>query len=64
MEQNSADKSDGSCCALCGQYFKDPKKDDKGRSLGIYVHNKPVVCKACWYDKCRYPIAEVDTFLL
>ena len=52
---------DGSCCELCGQYFKHPYKK------GIYTHKYPVVCWECWDDLSEderkdYQRAEVKTF--
>ena len=43
MGQIAEDMQDGSCCTLCGQYFKHPNG-------GIYVHDYPVVCWDCWGD--------------
>jgi hypothetical protein len=38
------DMVDGSCCQLCGQYFKDPNDQS------LYTHGYPVVCWECWDD--------------
>ena len=61
MGQLAEDILDGSCCELCGQYFK---HSDEG---GIHCHEKPVVCWDCWKDltkeeKKSHQRAEVKTF--
>ena len=43
MGEIAEDMHDGSCCELCGQYFKHPKG-------GIYTHGYPVVCNDCWTE--------------
>lgn len=43
MGEIAEDFLDGSCCSLCGVYFKHPKG-------GIYVHEYPVVCEGCYKD--------------
>lgn len=63
IERNNSDILDGSCCVIWGQYFKHPDKVEKGRSLGIYTHKYPVACKRCWTSNCKYPMAEVDTYV-
>ncbi len=60
MGQIAEDMLDGSCCQLCGQYFKHPK-------AGIYVHDEEVVCFDCWKDlteeeKKLHKKADVKTF--
>lgn len=61
MGQIAEDMTDGSCCELCGQYFKDPKSGD------IYTHEHPVVCWDCWDELSKeerkdYVRARVKTF--
>ncbi|MDD4970734.1 MAG: hypothetical protein PHT07_15010 [Paludibacter sp.] len=63
MGEIAEDMLDGSCCSLCGQYFEHPQKDlETFRSVGIYVHEYPVACWACWTPGCGYEKAEVKTF--
>ncbi len=62
MGQIAEDMIDGSCCSLCGQYFQHPKKDKSGESIGIYVHEYPVLCWDCWESDSEIPKAEVETF--
>lgn len=62
MGEISEDMLDGSCCELCGQYFRHPYHDD-----WIYVHEYPVVCWDCWRELSKqerklYQKAEVETF--
>lgn len=56
MGEIAEDMIDGTMCSLCGQYFKNPKKDE------LYTHGYPVACKECWTQDCGYQEAEVDTF--
>ena len=55
MGQIADDMIEGRCCALCGQYFKNPKKNE------IYEHGYPVTCWDCWEEDCGYQRAEVKT---
>jgi hypothetical protein len=57
MGEIADDIIDGSCCALCGQYFT----NDGGKTL--YDHGYPVACKECWTPDCGYEEAdeEVET---
>lgn len=60
MGQIAEDMLDGSCCDLCGCYFKNPKG-------GIYVHETPTTCLDCWDDlteeeKKQHKKADVKTF--
>ena len=60
MGKISEDIKDGSCCSLCGMYFKQPKNN------GIYVHGHPVVWWDCWKeldktDKRIHQRSEVKT---
>jgi hypothetical protein len=55
--QITEDMIDGSCCALCGQYFEHPKDAE-----AIYVHEYPVACWDCYEKDCGYQKAEVKTF--
>ena len=58
MGQIAEDMLDGSCCALCGCYFKHP-----GYHEAIYTHEYPVACHDCYTDDCGYQKAEVkETF--
>jgi len=59
MGEIADDMVDGTCCALCGQYFKDPEKENMS-----YTHGYPVVCWDCWDDYCKgnHIKAEVETF--
>ena len=62
MGEISEDMLDGSCCELCGQYFRHPDYDDS-----IYVHENPVVCWDCWRELSKqerklYQKAKVETF--
>lgn len=57
MGEMAEDILDGSCCALCGCYFKHPKKENEG-----YSHGYPVACKDCWEPDCGYGKADVETF--
>jgi hypothetical protein len=67
MGEIAEDMIDGTCCSLCGCYFRHPKKDPKtGESIGIYTHGYPVVCLDCWDDLTNYDRqfvrkAEVET---
>ena len=63
MREIAEDILDGSCCALCRCYFKHPKKNKFGDSVGIYVHEYPVACKECWTTDCGYQKCDdVETF--
>jgi hypothetical protein len=67
MGQITEDIIDGSCCSECQCYFEHPKKDNKGKSVGIYVHDYPVVCWDCWdeltaEEKTDNTKADVKTF--
>lgn len=42
MGEISEDMYDGTCCSLCGQYFKDPNTEE------LYTHGYAVVCNECW----------------
>jgi hypothetical protein len=54
MGEIAEDMIDGSCCSLCGQYFR--------LGTGIYVHEYPVACYDCWEPDCGYQKADVKTF--
>lgn len=43
MGQNAEDILDGTCCDICGAYFKDKTKEDT-----LYTHEYPVTCWDCW----------------
>ena len=62
MGEIAEDMLDGSMCSLCGCYFEHDIKDDKGKSIGIYVHEKPVACWDCYELDCGFDKAEVKTF--
>lgn len=57
MGEIAEDMLDGSCCSLCGCYFKYPEEED-----WIYTHEYPVACKDCWEVDCGFLEADVDTF--
>jgi len=40
---------DGSCCAICGQYFEND-------------HGYPVACKDCWEPDCGYQKATEEIY--
>jgi hypothetical protein len=44
MGEIAEDMIDGSCCQLCGCYFRHPS------GKGIYVHDHPAVCNSCWNE--------------
>lgn len=61
MGQIAEDMLDGSCCQLCGCYFRSNEPD------AIYCHEYPVVCRDCWNDLSdaehkQYIRADVETF--
>lgn len=62
MGEIAEDMIDGSCCSECGQYFKHPMIDEKGESIGIYVHEYPVLCWDCWTKDSELPKSDVETF--
>lgn len=67
MGEIAEDMLDGSCCELCGSYFEHPKKNRKGESIGIYVHEYPVTCWTCWkgltpQEKSNRNKSDVKTF--
>lgn len=62
MGEIADDMVQGRACALCGQYFIDPKKPDT-----IFEHGYPVACHTCWNhlkkdEKAGLQRAIVDTF--
>jgi hypothetical protein len=42
MGQTTEDILDGTCCDICGIYFKGKKKNT------LYTHEYPVTCWDCW----------------
>jgi len=63
MESLTNDIVTGTCCELCGQYFKDPTALDNE----CFVHGHPVVCYECFdklepVDQKTYHRANVETF--
>lgn len=63
MGDIAEDIIDGSCCALCGQYFEGPERNVDGADVPtIYSHGYPVACDECYEKDCGYPKAEVHTF--
>jgi hypothetical protein len=61
MGLNAEKISDGSWCALCGEYYFFPNTDIENKSAGIYVEERPEVCKNCWDDYSGSPEAEIGT---
>lgn len=61
MGAMSEDMLDGTCCALCGQYFDSGKTTEKGVSIS-YTHGSPVACHDCYEENCGYERAEKITF--
>lgn len=61
MGEIADDIINGECCALCGQYFVDPKLDGNGFKQ-VYEHGYPVACFSCWEPGCSYPKSDVETF--
>ena len=57
MGEIADDMVDGTCCSICGQYFKDPDKENSS-----YTHGYPVACWDCWDNDCGYARAVVETF--
>ena len=60
MGEIAEDLVDGTCCCLCGAYFKG-KADDE-----LYVHGYPAVCWDCWdgltkRERKQYQRAQVRT---
>lgn len=57
---------DGTCCALCGQYFMTDKNrsllgtDNQSKAV-LFTHGYPVVCAECYTEDCGYQPAEVET---
>lgn len=71
MAEIAEDIIDGSCCALCGQYFVDMEEgateittDENGvaNNAAIHSHGFPVACKECWEPGCGYQKAKANTF--
>jgi hypothetical protein len=56
MGQMADDIMDGSCCAICHNYFK--TEDLKF----IDSHGYPVACKDCWTADCGYQKATMNLF--
>lgn len=56
MGEVADDMIEGSCCALCGEYFAG---DDDNST--IYTHGYPVACESCWTPDCGYEKAERGT---
>lgn len=50
------DMKDGSCCSICGCYFKNIEDE------GLFTHGYPVSCWECWDKKSNLPRAEVETY--
>lgn len=51
----ASDMVDGSCCSLCGCYFRNKKGN-------LFTHGYPVYCKDCWEPGCNHSKALVDTY--
>lgn len=67
MGEMAEDILDGSCCALCGCYFRaEPREELKTAENpdgdSIYSHDYPVACEDCWEEDCGYQKAQVGTF--
>jgi hypothetical protein len=60
MGEIAEDMTDGTCCQLCGGYFKGKTENE------LYSHGYPVVCWDCWQElnkkeRKQYQRALVDT---
>lgn len=51
MEEITKNMLKGSCCAICGKYFKDPDK------ITLKGHGHIVACKGCYNENCVFPQA-------
>jgi hypothetical protein len=63
MGEIAEDVVDGTCCQLCGCYFKGK---DEPYAEKFHSHGHPVVCWSCWQDlnkfeRKQYQRAQVDT---
>jgi hypothetical protein len=61
MGEIADDIIDGSCCALCGQYFAKEMNVDGADVPVMYEHGYPVACKDCYQEGCGYEEATVGT---
>lgn len=70
MGEIAEDIIDGSCCALCGQYFVEFDKGQTKIKTGkngvvnnatIFSHGYPVACKDCYDEDCGYQEAIKNT---
>ena len=69
MGEIADDIIDGTCCALCGQYFMTKENYAKWEAndfkqtegIELFSHGYPVACGDCWEEDCGYEKATEST---